>query len=87
MAPASLPSVITVAASNLPSKFQPAGDAAGAASDGAAGSRPAGPETMYRWSNTGPCVDIFAPGVEIWSACGGPGAWAGALVPMPSSCS
>ena len=30
------------------------------------------PEDIYRWSNTGPCIDIFAPGVDIFSACGGP---------------
>lgn len=29
------------------------------------------PEDLYRWSNTGPCVDVFAPGVDIYSACGG----------------
>ncbi|KAL6757302.1 peptidase S8/S53 domain-containing protein [Haematococcus lacustris] len=55
--PASLPESITVAASSMDNKFDPV--------------RPAGTETMYRWSNTGSCVDIFAPGVEIWSACGG----------------
>lgn len=28
---------------------------------------------MYRWSCTGPCVDLFSPGVDIRSACGGVG--------------
>lgn len=26
---------------------------------------------MYHWSCTGPCMDLFTPGVEIRSACGG----------------
>lgn len=30
-----------------------------------------GADTLYRWSNTGSCVDVFAPGVEIFGACGG----------------
>ena len=29
------------------------------------------PEDPYRWDNTGPCIDVFAPGVDIYSACGG----------------
>jgi hypothetical protein len=101
VSPASLPEVITVAASSMDGKFR---------QDGAGGV-----ETMYRWcvgsrdagvgkslptprtpvcllwqemhcaltqtfaamiavchrSNTGACVSLFAPGVEIWSACGG----------------
>jgi subtilisin family serine protease len=28
-------------------------------------------EDLYRWSNTGACIDIFAPGVDIFAACGG----------------
>ncbi|KDD73070.1 subtilase, partial [Helicosporidium sp. ATCC 50920] len=28
-------------------------------------------DTLYRWSNTGSCVDLFAPGVDVYSACGG----------------
>jgi hypothetical protein len=27
-------------------------------------------DTIYDWSNTGPCVSLFAPGVQIYSACG-----------------
>lgn len=30
-------------------------------------------DAIYDYSNTGPCVDIFAPGVDIYSACGGIG--------------
>lgn len=59
VAPANVPEVLTVAATDVPSKYN--GTAAGDA------------ETMYRWSNTGPCVDLFAPGVDIYSACGGQG--------------
>lgn len=29
-------------------------------------------EDPYKWTNSGPCIDIFAPGVDIYSACGGP---------------
>ncbi|PNG99913.1 Proprotein convertase subtilisin/kexin type 9, partial [Tetrabaena socialis] len=54
--PANVPEALTVAASNLDGKFgpQPRG----------------GREPTYRWANTGACVDIFAPGVEIFGACG-----------------
>lgn len=55
VAPANVPEAITVSASNLRAKPGNTGD----------------PEDLYRWSNTGPCIDIFAPGVEIYSACGG----------------
>ena len=55
---ANVPEVITVSASNVASKYN--------------GTRAGDPEDMYKWSNTGPCIDIFAPGVDIFSACGGP---------------
>ncbi|GLC36543.1 hypothetical protein PLESTM_000458300 [Pleodorina starrii] len=55
--PANVPEALTVAASNLENKFGP-------------GSR-GGREAMYQWANTGACVDLFAPGVEIFGACGG----------------
>ncbi|KAL4418998.1 hypothetical protein ABPG77_000863 [Micractinium sp. CCAP 211/92] len=58
VAPANVPEVLTVAASNIPTK--------------ANGTKAGDPEEMYKWSNTGPCLDIFAPGVDIYSACGGP---------------
>jgi subtilisin family serine protease len=28
-------------------------------------------ENLYSWSNTGACVKLFAPGVDIYGACGG----------------
>ncbi len=34
----------------------------------ATGSPSGGGVEMYKWSNTGPCVDVFAPGVDIYSA-------------------
>lgn len=55
VAPANLPETITVGASDLASKF----------------SNAVGSERPYEWSNTGHCVDIFAPGVDVYSACGG----------------
>jgi subtilisin family serine protease len=61
--PANLDDVIVVAASNLPSKW-------GAQPSFALDPR-GSKDTMYSWSNTGKCVDIFAPGVEILGACGG----------------
>ncbi|GMH35172.1 hypothetical protein BSKO_03040 [Bryopsis sp. KO-2023] len=59
VAPANVPETITVAASNLETKF-------GATNTGDV-------EGIYRWSNTGKCVDVFAPGVDIYAACGGVG--------------
>ena len=47
----------TVAASDLSTKF---GQTSGRDQ-----------ESLYRWSNTGQCIDLFAPGVDIYSACGG----------------
>ena len=47
VAPANVPEVITVAASNVATKYN--------------GTKAGDPEDIYRWANTGPCVDIFAP--------------------------
>eukprot|EP01025_Chloroclados_australasicus_P010900 TRINITY_DN1462_c0_g1_i10.p1 TRINITY_DN1462_c0_g1~~TRINITY_DN1462_c0_g1_i10.p1 ORF type:complete len:595 (-),score=75.87 TRINITY_DN1462_c0_g1_i10:958-2742(-) len=58
VSPANVESTITVAGSNLQSKFadlQSESDL----------------EDTYQYSNTGACVDIFAPGVDIYGACGG----------------
>ena len=55
VAPASVAEAITVAATNLPAKF--------------ASARPGGPETLYSFGNFGACVDILAPGVDIFAAC------------------
>lgn len=57
VAPANVPDVITVAASNVATKYN--------------GTKFGDSEPLYSWSNSGPCVDIFAPGVDIYSACGG----------------
>ncbi|EFN59363.1 hypothetical protein CHLNCDRAFT_137826 [Chlorella variabilis] len=58
VAPANVPEVITVSASNLATKYN--------------GTKSGDPEDPYKWSNSGPCIDLFAPGVDIFSACGGP---------------
>eukprot|EP00210_Caulerpa_lentillifera_P007903 g7544.t1 len=57
VAPANVPETITVAASDLETKFSE--------------TKMHDKESIYRWSNTGRCVDIFAPGVDIYGACGG----------------
>lgn len=59
VAPANVPETITVAASNLATKFGQ--------------TQQDDEEGMYRWSNTGKCVDVFAPGEDIYGACGGVG--------------
>ncbi|KAH7619536.1 putative Extracellular serine proteinase [Nannochloris sp. 'desiccata'] len=56
VAPANVPEVITVSATDVKNKYN--------------GTFKGGSEGMYEWSNTGPCVDIHAPGVDIYSACG-----------------
>ncbi|BDA45556.1 probable aqualysin-1 at C-terminar half [Coccomyxa sp. Obi] len=57
IAPADVGETISVAGSDLATKFNKTsyGDVEG----------------FYSYSNTGSCVDIFAPGVDIYSACGG----------------
>ncbi|MEW5300832.1 MAG: hypothetical protein WDW36_003732 [Sanguina aurantia] len=59
IAPARCSEALTVAASNMDNKFAASGPRGGN-------------DTLYRWSNTGACVTLFAPGVEIYGACGGP---------------
>lgn len=56
VAPANVPEVITVAASNLKTKLDQTHE-----NDS---------EDVYKWSNSGPCLDVWAPGVDILSACG-----------------
>ena len=58
MSPAMVPEAITVAASDMAAKYAPRGAQGGA-------------EGVYPDSNQGACIDLWAPGVEIWSVCGG----------------
>jgi subtilisin family serine protease len=57
VAPSNVPGAITVAASNIKSRTADVGTKKG------------DPEDPYRWSNTGPCIDLWAPGVDILAAC------------------
>ncbi|KAK9868509.1 hypothetical protein WJX84_010693 [Apatococcus fuscideae] len=56
--PANVDVVLAVAASDVANKFSPGQQQR---------------DILYSWDNTGPCVDLFAPGVDIYGACGGPG--------------
>jgi subtilisin family serine protease len=57
VSPANVNDAITVAASDVPTKYEDSGIQE---------------DIPYYWSNMGSCVDIFAPGVDIYSACGSP---------------
>jgi len=59
IAPANVKSSLTVAGSDLIRKFDDAIHHRGTS------------DVLYKYSNTGKCVDIFAPGTDIYSACGG----------------
>lgn len=58
VSPANLDVVITVGASEVDNKFSPGQQQH---------------DILYTWSNTGTCVTILAPGVDIYGACGGQG--------------
>ena len=58
MAPASVPDAFTVGASDLPPRQRDA-----TAQPGADG--------LYSYGDTGTCLDVFAPGTDVLSACGG----------------
>lgn len=64
VAPANVPEAITVAATSVDDEYN--------RSQASVQEYSSTLETMYTWSNTGPCIDIFAPGVNIYSACGAP---------------
>ena len=64
LVPSSVPEAISVGATSMLRYFvngalPPASPAAG------------GADSLYTWTDTGPCVSIFAPGVNVLSACGG----------------
>jgi subtilisin family serine protease len=61
LVPASVPQVFAVGGSDLPAPSRvPGARPASATSD-----------ILYSWTDTGPCLALFAPGVDIISACGG----------------
>eukprot|EP01025_Chloroclados_australasicus_P029928 TRINITY_DN2991_c1_g1_i2.p1 TRINITY_DN2991_c1_g1~~TRINITY_DN2991_c1_g1_i2.p1 ORF type:complete len:590 (-),score=54.45 TRINITY_DN2991_c1_g1_i2:509-2245(-) len=64
ISPAYMSEVITVAASDLTSKF-------GQQQFPYTTFQLDSEEGVYQQGNTGECVDIFAPGVDIYGACGG----------------
>jgi subtilisin family serine protease len=64
VAPANVPEAITVAATSVDDEYN--------RTQASVQEYSSALETMYTWSNTGPCIDIFAPGVNIYSACGAP---------------
>ena len=57
IAPANVPDAITVAATDLTYKFSP--------------NYADNMDCLYSYSNTGSCISLFAPGVDIYAACGG----------------
>lgn len=60
MSPGNVNGTLNVAASDLgPQKFN--------------GPQTSAADSIYEYSNTGRCIDLFAPGVNILAACGGSG--------------
>lgn len=83
VAPARVPEALTVAATDLESKFSGtgldgvAGGSSGSTAELLSDGRGVPPphhllrDTVYPFSNLGRCVDLFSPGVDILAACGG----------------
>ena len=63
LVPASVPQALTVGASSVSGYFK-AGALPPSGAKGVA-------DSLYSWTDTGACVGIFAPGVNVQSACGG----------------
>ena len=57
--PANVNGTIAAAGSDMSNKFNPP--------------QSSDYELIYEYDNTGACVDVFAPGVDILAACGGAG--------------
>lgn len=72
MSPANTPQAITVAGLGRgpDEPAAPAGFVTSAAEILAQAERRQPLEPVYSFSNTGPCVDIFAPGTDVLGACG-----------------
>lgn len=60
VSPANVEGAITVAATDIPTKYERDGSSSVQSQE----------DVIYFWGNMGSCVDIFAPGVQIYSACG-----------------